>query len=370
MRVDIVRDEAGFAALGPYWDALLEQSATRSSFLRWDWMRFWWEEFHTDFALTIAVVRDAEGIPQAIAPLMIGLETDGMRRHLRHLGFLSGLGDVKGERMDFLVPAGREAEWTPLLCQAFQILEGEWEAIRLNKLPEESPNYPLISAALRARYTGVDVVTRTECMCIRLSDTWADFEAQMLGKRRREMRRRFELLLKEHSAQESLVTVADMESRLDEFAVLHRHHYPEGVTSFLTPRSWRFHRRLAMKWIADGRAMLPFIAVGSGMVGGLYGFVEGDEFLFFQIGWNETFARYSMGHLSIRWSVECSIKRQLKLFDMLPGTYRYKTDWAHSSRYVLDLEAYQPESLRAALFRSLRHLKRLLPRDSQAKSPE
>lgn len=369
MRLDIIQDEAGFAALEPYWDSLLEQSATRSPFLRWDWVRLWWEEFHTDFELTIAVVRDANGIPQAIAPLMIGVETDGLRRHLRHLGFLAGLGEVKGERMDFLVPAGREPELTPLLCSAFRVLEGRWEAVRLNKLPEESPNHPFIIKALGNRYTGTCVVTRTECYCIQLVDSWTEFEVQLAGKRRREMQRRFELLVKEHQAHESLVTAADVETRLDEFAMLHAKHYPEGVSSFLTKRAWRFHRRLAVKWITSGRALLPFIGVGPDMVGGIYGFVEGKEFLFFQAGWNPEFARFSMGHLSIRWAVKCCMARHLKLFDMLPGTYRYKMDWAQTSRYVLDLEAYQPESLRAFLFRAFRHVKRKIPRSSPDTMP-
>ena len=360
MTLEIIRDEVGFAALEPWWDVLLEQSATRTPFLRWDWVRLWWAEFHTDFTLAITVLRDAESRPLAIAPLMIGQENDGMRRHLRHLGFLAGLGEAKGERMDFLVPAGRELELTPRLCQAFQRLEGEWEAIRLNKVPEESPNYCLIVKALSERYMAVGVVTRTECLCIQLQATWSDFETRMEGKRRREIRRRAELLRKDHAAIETMVSVKDVEARMDEFAVLHTQHYPEGVSSFITPRAWRFHRSLAVKWIAEGRAILPFIGVETGMAGGIYGFIEGVEFFFYQVGWNPEYARYSMGHLSIRWAAECCMARGVTLFDMLPGTYRYKTDWSHTSRYVLDLEAYQPESLRATLFRSVRYLKRML----------
>lgn len=364
MKLDIIRDEAGFRALEPCWDALLEQSAVRTPFLRWDWVSLWWEEFHEGFTLAIAVVRDDHGTPLAIAPLMIGREVEGVRRHLQHLGFLGGLGEVKGERLDFLVPAGREPELTPILCQVFHLLGVEWQAVRLNKLPEESPNYPWIVQALHLCTTGGGILKATQCECIRLSSSWTEFEAALPGKHRRELRRRRELLKQENDFQEQLVTSADMEVRLDEFADLHRQHYPDGVSSFVTPKSWRFHRRLAQKWLPSGRAMLPFLAVGGDMVGGIYGFVEGDEFLFFQLGWHSRLARFSMGHLSIRWAVECCMVRSLRLFDMLPGTYRYKKEWSQTSRQVLDLEAYQPESLRAALFRSIRHLKRLLPGSS------
>lgn len=372
MKLDIVRDEADFLALKPVWDALLEQSATRTPFMRWDWVWLWWEEFKTDFVLTIAVVRDERGAPLAIAPLIIGRECEGMRRHLRHLGFLGGLGEVKGERMDFLVPAGREAELTPMLCRIFRALEGQWQAVRLNKLPEESPNHAFIIEALQDCSTGTGIVTRTECSCIRLAPSWTEFEAGMAGKRRRDLRRRMELLKKEKVAQEKLVATADLDARLDEFAALHGRHYPEGVSSFLKPRAWSFHRKLAQKWLTEGRAILPYIEVDSAMAGAIYGFIEGEEFLFFQIGWDPDFARYSMGHLGIRWAAECCMDRGVTFFDMLPGTYRYKTDWAQTSRHVLDVEAYQPESLRATAFQAIRSLKRLFPQSSssQATTPE
>ncbi|TDU68080.1 CelD/BcsL family acetyltransferase involved in cellulose biosynthesis [Prosthecobacter fusiformis] len=370
MRLEIVRDEAGFAALEPVWDGLLERGATCTPFLRWDWVRLWWDEFHTDFQLTIGVLRDDAGGVVAIAPLMIGQESVGMRRHLKHLGFLAGLGEAKGERMDFLVPAGREAELTPLLCGVFRVLEGEWEAVRLNKLPEESPNHPHVVRALSGCSSGAGVVIRTECACIQMGASWEDFEAQMRGRHRRDLKRRYELLKKEHQGYETEVTAADAEARLDEFAELHRQHFPDGVSSFLTPRAWRFHRRLGIKWLKSGKAILPFMAVGSGMVGGIYGFVERDEFFFFQVGWNASFARYSMGHLGIRWTVQSCIRRGLRLFDMLPGTYRYKADWTQTSRHVLDIEAYEPESVRAAIFRTVRSVKRLVMRTLSLKNAE
>lgn len=366
MILDIVRDNPGFAALALCWDALLEQSATRSPFLRWDWMRLWWEEFQSDYELAIGVVRDADGTPLAIAPLMIGSDEDGMRRHLRHIGFLAGLGEVKGERMDFLVPKGREAELTPLLCEVFHRLKGEWQAVRLNKLPAESPNVPWIEEALSQRFAGTGVMTRAPCFCIQLPATLAELEAQMPTKRRRELTRKRERFAAAHPVETGLATPEDAGGLLEEFARLHALHFPEGVSSFLRPASWRFHKKLALQWIAEGRAMLPYIRADGKMVGGIYGFVEGDEFFFFQLGWNPEFANYSMGHLCIRWAVGCSIDRQLRLYDMLPGIYRYKSDWAQTSREVLDIEAYEPDSLRAALFRSARQIKRLLPRPPSA----
>jgi CelD/BcsL family acetyltransferase involved in cellulose biosynthesis len=370
VRLDIVRDEAGFAALEPHWDKLLDQGSTCSPFLRWDWMRLWWAEFYADFELIIAVVRDEAGAPLAIAPLTIGREHEGLRRHLRHLGFMSGFGMVQGERMDFLVPAGKEAELTPILCQVFQRLEGEWDAIRLNKIPEESPNYPYIMRALEAHCVGVSRMVRSTCACILLKENWHEFERELTAKQRRKIRRRMELLEEKHTPRSGAATGQDAAQRLDELADLHRQHFPDGISGFIAPRAWHFHRQLGMKWLASGLAMLPFIEIGAEMVCGIYGFVERDEFFFFQLGWKAEYAPFAMGHLGIRWGLELSMKRKLRVFDLLPGAYRYKMDWAQTSRYVVDLEAYPSGNVRAAVFRSIRWAKRhvkktLLPKISE-----
>lgn len=370
MRLDIVRDDAGFAALEPYWDKLLDQSSTCTPFLRWDWMRLWWAEFYTDFELVIAVVRDESGVPLAIAPLTIGREYEGLGRYLRHLSFMSGFGLVQGERMDFLVPAGREAELTPILCQVFHQLDGEWDMVRLNKMPEESPNFPFIEQALERCAVGVSKAERFLCAYIELKGDWAEFEQGLTGKHRRKIRRRRDLLEECHPHKGSVATAQDAEQRLDELADLHRVHFPDGISGFLAPRAWRFHRQLGLKWLASGLAMLPFIEIGAEMVCGIYGFVERDEFFFFQLGWKAEYAPFAMGHLGIRWGVESCMERKLRVFDLLPGAYRYKMEWAQSARYVVNLEAYPSGNVRATMFRSIRwakqHIKKtLLPTTSE-----
>jgi hypothetical protein len=47
---------------------------------------------------------------------------------------------------------------------------------------------------------------------------------------------------------------------------------------------------------------------------------------------------------------------------MLPSDYEYKRQWCDGARWLLDLEAFNPASWRAAVFRTLRALRRLLGR--------
>lgn len=361
--LEIVRDEAGFHALQPFWDPLVEQMATRSPFVRWDWMSLWWEECRQEARLVIGVLRDAEGIPQAIAPLMLASEPDAMRKHLVTLTFLAGFGDAHGERLDLIVPAGREDELTPQLCRVFKMLQPECDNVRLNHLLEESPNRPHLLAALKDSFSAAGVLNRQITRYINLPASWEDYEVRHGPKWRNAMRRHRRAFTAEHAGiatQEGERMTID--EKMKEFRALHAMQWAEGISSFITDASWRFHQRLAARWLPQQRAWMPLLEADGKVVAALYGFVEREQFFQYQSGWERSLAKLSPGKMVIRLAVDCCIQRGLKVYDMLPGDYEYKRQWCDGSRWLLDLEGFNPASWRATAFRALRTVRRWFAR--------
>jgi len=367
LTLDVIRDEPAFLALEPYWDALVDQTTTRSPFLRWDWARLWWQECRGHgSSLVIALLRDEEGVPQAIAPLMLAREEDGARRHLVALAFLAGFGPAHGERLDFIVPAGLENDLTPRLCRVFKQLRNECDVVRLNHLPEESPNTPHIIAALEECFIHTGILNRYPCHFIRLPADSTAYETQQSGAWRSKLKRRQKAFASRHAGALSLAGErVSYDAGMQVLAALHAHHWPAAVSSFITPPSWRFHQHLAAKWLPQGSALLPLLEADGQVIAAMYGFVERDEFFQFQMGWDPAYARLSPGKLVMRWCIDCAIHRGLRVHDMLPSDYEYKRQWCDSLRWLIDLEAVSPASWRAALFNALRAARRLLPRRLQ-----
>lgn len=360
IRFELVRDEPGFLALGRYWDSLLEQSSTCSPFLRWDWMRLWWQECRGQARLAVGVASDSEGKPLAIAPLMLSHESEPIRKHLTTLGFLCGYGPAHAERLDFIVPAGREAELTPVLCEAFHTLCLECDLVRLNSLPEESPNVPHILAALERHFVRAGVLNRTACRCISVPHTWEEVEARLSANWRGTLRRNqrgFERLKGSTVTSGSSVLHA---RAFEELVRLHARKFPNGVSTFITRAAGVFHQQLAERWLPAGRAQLFLLQVEGRTVASLYGFIERDEFFYYQLGWDPALAKVSPGKLALRWALQSCMQRGLKLFDLLPGEHDYKRRWSDGVRWLLDLEAYNPESWRASTFQMLRAVRRRL----------
>ncbi len=358
-KLELVRDEAGFFALEPFWDVLVEQMATRTPFLRWDWMRVWWEECGAGAPLALGVLRDTEGVPQAIAPLMLAREDDRARRHLVTLAFLGGFGPAHGERLDFIVPAGREDELTPLLCRAFTLLRDECDLVRLSFVPQESPNTPHLFAALEQNFIRSGVLNRNACRCITLPATWEQIESRHSTNWRGALRRKWRAFTKEH---EGIITRAGERvphaHAFDELCRLHAVNFPPGVSTFATPAAARLHRRIASAWLPRERAIMPLLESRGRIIAAVYGFIERGEFFQYQMGWDDTLARLSPGKLVVGACVMHAIRLRLGMFDMLPGDYEYKQQWSDSTRWLLDLEAHNPASLRATVFNTLRAARR------------
>jgi CelD/BcsL family acetyltransferase involved in cellulose biosynthesis len=359
LTLDLVRDEAGFYALEPCWDALVDQMATRSPFVRWDWMRLWWEECGADAQLAIAVLRNGEGAPQAIAPLMLARESDHARRHLVTLAFLSGFGEAHGERLDFIVPEGRENELAPQLCQAFKRLRAGCDIVRLNFLPQESANTPHILAALGENFVRAGVLNRYPSRCITLPASWEEIEARHGVNWRGNLRRSCKTFATQHGG---LITQSGERlphmSAFDELCRLHAINFSADASTFTAPPALRLHRRIAAHWLPRGQALLTLLESRGTMVAAMYGFIERGEFFQYQMGWDDVLARLSPGKMAVRACIMQAIRRGLRTYDMLPGDYEYKQQWCDATRWVLDLEAHNPVSLRATVFHTLRAARR------------
>jgi len=368
LRLEIIADEARFLELAPHWDRLLERSVTRSPFLRWDWVSLWWEEYRTQFQLAIGVIRDVWGVPLAIAPLVTGRSMHGgARKHLRHLVFMGGDGDICAQVLDFMIPKGFESLLAPLLCSVIERLRLRWDMVRLDGIPETSPNLPYIMEAMRACGHGTCVVNRHASRYMNLPATWQDFEASRSGSWRSKMRRKWKALEQGHKGQTLLGgRDGDVDDLMRDLFTLHANRYHQGVSEYLQPHVKRFQHKLARRWVPAGRMLLPFIQIDGRPVAVMQGLAEGDSFYQYQMGWEPALANISIGNLCMAWCVRAALEQGARLYDTLPGDFEYKDRWCPETRHFVDLEVFNHLSISAAVFRGLRAVKRLTTSVPQA----
>ena len=358
----VVDDEESFLALEPHWDALLEQSAVRTPFMSWDWVSIRWQQLSARCRLCVGVVDDpATGTPIAIAPLFIGRGHEGPRKALRILTFLGALGDVPSQGMDFLVPAGREQELTPLLCGVFRKTLLHWDVIDLPNIHGVSPNLALIKEALSHFSRPGERMAPQTCYYMTLPSSWDEQMGLWRSKERCIYRSKWRKLLDEHAGR-ALLGGRDLpvSEAFEHLWRVHGLRFKEmGKPSlFLNDESRSFHTQFIERWANKGGILLPLLEADGAIAAARYGIAYNGIYWSFQAGYDPAYSQMSIGKLSLGWTVQCSIEHGLNVVDHLPGGSGYKEEWSTDTRTVYHPEAWNPMTPASLLFRGLRSLKR------------
>ncbi len=362
-RLELVYEDEGFLALQPHWDALLERSNVRTPFMSWDWMHQWWLHSRESTQLSIGVARDHQGAVLGIAPLCVNRLGGGPRGMLRHLTFLGGAGHICSEGLDFIVSAGQEERITLLLCQVFARTRLGWDVIDLPVIHDESPNRPIFEKALRAFDRSGARNPPHLSHSLELPGSWEDYLASVSGNRRNDHRSKWRKFSQQHAGR-ALQAGRDIgiEAAMDALFSLHGMRFSPAESTFLAPDAQAFHRAIARRWIDDGRVMVSLLEVDGKLAAARHGFVWNNRYWDYQSGFDDTHAALSIGNLNLAWTVQNAILRGLSEYDHLSGDQPYKRAWSSRVRHLHHLEAFNPRSPAAIVFRLVRSAKRLASR--------
>ncbi len=370
LRLEIVRDDAGLQRLLPHWDALLERNATRTPFMRRDWMELWWRHFSKDHQPLIGAAWTQKGELAALTPLAIGPGVASTRRHLRHLAFFGGLGEVVAEGLDLMALPGCETALDSLLDRLLTTARGAWDTAHFGFVDLASPHLERLRRALDRHAAEVRLVNEQKSPLIRFDGGgWDSYIMQRSGSFRKKYKN-----LVAGSARSHTVTVREARDTetaaalLNVLMNLHGERWTPDQSLFLQPRTRAFHEELAAHWCPQQRAALLVIDFDGRPVAANYAFVEGEKIWDYQGGWSVADIAHSPGKLIMAENIRWAMRHGLKEYDLLPGDVTYKKKWAKEHRMVADLEAVNPASLRARIFHSMRAVKRaithLLPGES------
>src|SRR5262249_26402145 len=143
VKIRVVDSAAGFAALGPAWDALHERAAATSVFAGHDWMHTWWRTYGRGH-LRVLIAHDDEGI-HGVLPLYV--DTQPMLGFPVHtLRFVGTGGDTYPDDLGPVLAPGREDDAALALAIAATALPG-WDVLALGDM---DPASAFVSAIARA----------------------------------------------------------------------------------------------------------------------------------------------------------------------------------------------------------------------------
>lgn len=337
LATEVVRDAVGFDRLAGEWDALLDASASLNPFLKAGWIDSWRRHALDGAALNLLTVRD-RGQLVAIAPLMRVRHALSLTDRLEFLGN----GPAGSDYLDLIVR--RDVEESAIDAIAAS-LHAQQLPLYLDHLPPASRSGRLRAVLQDRGWTAIES-TPDVCPFIDLSGhTWESFLQSLGSAHRANIRRRLRALNADFDVQFRLVD--SHTERRDVLSTLI--HYSQarwqddgGTSAFPNPQLVAFHHHVTRRAMDEGWLRL-YVLTLNGVIGAvMYGFAIGDRFFFYQHGFDNSYARYSLGLVLMALTVRASIESGIRDFDMLYGHESYKSLWTRRHRALARLQLFPP----------------------------
>ncbi len=317
------------------WDELLSQSATDVPFLRYGYLKAWWEfkgggEWPQDAQLFILGGREGNDL-KGIAPFFSVTENGRERAYL--------LGSV--EISDYLDVIARPADAEPFIRAVLDYLGGKPEmelaSLSLVNIPDKSPTNALIETIAPQSGWSVKAGNAYHTPAIPLAADWDTYLAGIDKKQRHEIRRKLRRAeesaeLKWYFADDPAMLDAEIEAFFNLMVL------DADKKKFLTP-PMRDQMRAIMHWAFEaGYLQLSFLTIEGVKAAGYLCFDYNGHVLVYNSGFDFQFSQYSPGWVLLGFLIQ----HGKKFFDFMRGDEDYKYRFGAADGFVRRIELEKP----------------------------
>ncbi len=317
------------------WNNLLAESVTHVPFLRYEYLKTWWQTRGggewPESAQPAIVIGRQNGRLAGIAPLFL-TEWEGKQSLLL-------LGSIEiSDYLDLIVrPEDMAAfvkELLPFLASAQNGIGG-WQRLDLYNVLENSPALPILKeAALNTGWAYIDVPFRP-AMTIPLPGDWEEYLAGIDKKQRHEIRRKMrrayngETEVRWYIASDPAAIDAEIE------AFLHLMELDPEKARFLNPLMRENFRETIRCAFNESCLLLAFLEIEGKKAAAYLSFDYIDQLWVYNSGIDFDFIEYSPGWVLLGELLKWAIENGKKTFDFMRGDEDYKIRFGAQKRDVM-----------------------------------
>ena len=158
------------------------------------------------------------------------------------------------------------------------------------------------------------------------------------SKRAKEFKRRLPKLKALDGFERRVVTrPEEIVGAFDRFHALHGKRWAAqgGSDAMGAPAVTAFHRDVVVRLARAHLVRFEELWIGGECRATLYALGGGDRFYKYQIGYDQAWAKQSVGFMLVAFSIEDAVNRGVKLYDFLRGPETYKFDWASGVQHTM-----------------------------------
>ena len=333
MDFTLVTELSQLDPLAGEWNALLAGSASHVPFLRYEFLRAWWEtrgggEWPDSARLAVVLAR-RDGRLAGIAPLFFADNRDGDPALLL-------LGSIEiSDALDLIAVPADLPDFTAGLLDFLPSLPFAWRTLDLHNLPEASPTLPALRSAAAARGWTFGLENTYHSPAIPLP---GDFEAYLSAidkKQRHEIRRKMRRVEESGRAVRWYIVsdAATLEAEVEAFLTLMAHD-PE-TAAFLTPPMREQMHAACRAAFENGWLQLAFMEVDGQKAAAYLNFDYLNRIWVYNSGLDRAFMELSPGWVLLGYLLQWANEKERDEFDFLRGDEEYKYRFGAVDRFVM-----------------------------------
>ncbi len=333
MDFQLIRSTSELDPIAEQWNDLLAESASHVPFLRFEYLRTWWDTLGggewPEGELAVVAGRD-NGRLVGIAPLFFTKNRDG-------LPALMLLGSI--EISDYLDIIVRETDLPGFVDGLLGFLGGlqepAWQVLDWYNLPDDSPTLPALQQAAAARGWEYSSEQLQHSPYIPLPGDWEAYLAGIDKKQRHEIRRKLrrvetsDLPVRWYFVEGGSNIEEDAQAFLDLMA-----QDPEKA-NFLT-EAMRSQMLATIRCsFEEGCLQLAFLEVGGHRAAGYLNFDYLNRIWVYNSGLDRRYMEYSPGWVLLAYLLQWANENKRTEFDFMRGDEDYKYRFGAVDRYVV-----------------------------------
>jgi len=315
------------------WNALLAEAVTHVPFLRYEYLRIWWETRGggewPDARLALVTARQ-DGRLIGGAPLFYTPDHQG-RPSLLLVGSI--------EISDYLDLLVRPADLQPFLNNLLPCLDSlplpEWKALDLYNLLETSPTLAALESAARLHKRSFQVERLQHSPYIPLPGDWETYLGGIDKKQRHEIRRKMRRA--EESGLPLLWYISQDAQKLDEEidALMALMAMDEEKAAFLTSVMREQMRKTIRCAFDAGCLNLAFLEINGEKAAAYLSFDYLNRLWVYNSGLNRKFNELSPGWVLLGYLLRWANEQKYEEFDFMRGDEEYKYRFGAKDRYIV-----------------------------------
>ena len=280
-----------------------------------------------------------------LAPLAVSPPSLAHLFSLRMLEFL-GTGHVGSDYLDLIIRRGFEHT---VLAALAEHLAARNLVIGLRQLDLKNGTAWRFGRALAGRGWSASYSATDVCPYVDLKGVqWTAYLERRGASVRANFRRRLRQL--EQIGPVTFAAAATDDERhasLQQLIAFHLRRWERrgGSDAFHEPALIAFHEDFSRLALARGWLRLYTLRCGDRPVASWYCLRYRDAMLFYQSGFDEEYAKHSVGLVAMGLAIKAAIEEEAAEYDLLHGSEQYKFHWTSQSRQIGRLELYPPHLL-------------------------